>query len=119
MARQGYAGPIRTHGGGAAFVHTGEGASEGADRRPSEAQPPDSVPPPCGASFDFILDNFSFVTAVREALTASGECAEIDWSLFGLAMPAWVLLALLALTAWAVWTNSFARQRTSPPRPTT
>ena len=55
--------------------------------------------PPCGASFDFILDNFSFVTAVREALTASGECAEIDWSLFGLAMPAWVLLALLALTA--------------------
>ncbi|MCY4157384.1 MAG: disulfide bond formation protein B [Gammaproteobacteria bacterium] len=78
-----------------------------------QAQPEGSVPP-CGASFDFILDNFGIVTAVREALTASGECAEVDWSLFGLAMPAWVLLAFLALTAWAVWTNSFARQRPAP-----
>ncbi len=84
-----------------------------------QAQPEGSVPP-CGASFDFILENFGVVAAVREALTASGECAEIDWSLLGLAMPAWVLLALLALTAWAVWANSFARQRISPPtRPTT
>ena len=74
-----------------------------------QAQPEGSVPP-CGASFDFILENFGVVTAVRQALTASGECAEIDWSLFGLSMPAWVLLALLALSAWAIWTNSFARR---------
>ena len=74
-----------------------------------QSQPEGSVPP-CGASFDFILENFGVVTAVRQALTASGECAEIDWSLFGLSMPAWVLLALLALSAWAIWTNSFARR---------
>jgi len=74
-----------------------------------QAQPPGSVPP-CGASFDFILENFGIITAVREALTASGECAKVDWSLLGLSMPAWVLLALLGLTAWAVWTNSFARR---------
>ena len=72
-------------------------------------QPEGSVPP-CGASFDFILENFGVITAVREALTASGECAEIDWSLLGLSMPGWVLLALLALTAWAIWTNSFAHR---------
>ncbi len=74
-----------------------------------QSQPEGSVPP-CGASFDFILENFGVVTAVREALTASGECAEVDWSLFGLSMPGWVLLALLGLTAWAVWTNSIARR---------
>jgi len=75
-----------------------------------QAQPEGSVPP-CGASFDFILDNFGVITAVREALTASGECAEVDWSLLGLSMPGWVLLALLGLSAWAVWTNSFVRTR--------
>ena len=71
---------------------------------------PEGTVPPCGASFDFITENFGFLTAVREALTASGECAEVDWSLLGLSMPGWVLLALLALTAWAVWTNSLARR---------
>ena len=74
-----------------------------------QSLPEDRVPP-CGASFDFILDNFGVVTAVREALTASGECAEVDWVLFGLSMPGWVLLALFGLTGWAVWTNSFARR---------
>ena len=71
---------------------------------------PEGTVPPCGASFDFIVENFGVVTAVQEALTASGECAAIDWSLLGLSMPGWVLLALLALTAWAVRTNSFARR---------
>ncbi len=74
-----------------------------------QSQPEGSVPP-CGASFDFILENFGVITAVREALTASGECAEIDWSFLGLSMPGWVLLALLGLAAWAVWANSFVRR---------
>ena len=74
-----------------------------------QSQPEGSVPP-CGASFDFILENFGVMTAVKEALTASGECSKVDWSLLGLSMPGWVLLALLGLTAWAVWTNSFARR---------
>ncbi len=71
---------------------------------------PEGTVPPCGAGFDFIVENFGIVTAVREALTASGECAEVDWSLLGLSMPGWVLLALLGLTAWAVWSNSLARR---------
>lgn len=71
---------------------------------------PEGTVPPCGASFDFIAENFGLLTAVKEALTASGECAEVDWALFGLSMPGWVLLALLGLSAWAVWTNSFSRR---------
>ena len=74
-----------------------------------QAQPEGAVPP-CGASFDFIVENFGVITAVREALTASGECAEIDWSLLGLSMPAWVLIALTTLTAWSLWTNSRPRR---------
>lgn len=74
-----------------------------------QSLPEDQVPP-CGAGFDFIAENFGILTAVKEALTAAGECAEVDWSLFGLSMPGWVLLALLCLTAWAIWTNSFARR---------
>ena len=53
-----------------------------------QSQPEGSVPP-CGASFDFILENFGVMTAVKEALTASGECSKVDWSLLGLSMPGW------------------------------
>ena len=74
-----------------------------------QSLPEDQVPP-CGADFNFILENFGVLTALKEAFTASGECAEVDWVLFGLSMPGWVLLALLGLTAWAVGINSFTRR---------
>jgi disulfide bond formation protein DsbB len=37
--------------------------------------------------------------------TASGECAKVDWTLFGLAMPVWTLLAFLGFATAGVWNN--------------
>lgn len=73
-----------------------------------QSQPAGSVPS-CGASLDFMLDVFPLMTVVRKVLTGGGECAKIDWSLLGLSMPAWVLLAVLALAGWGLWVNLSAR----------
>jgi disulfide bond formation protein DsbB len=35
----------------------------------------------------------------------SGECADVVWSLFGLSMPAWVVISLLGVGAAGVWNN--------------
>ena len=38
---------------------------------------------------------------IRKVLTGSGQCATIDWTLLGLSMPAWVLIAIVGLALWA------------------
>lgn len=58
--------------------------------------------PECGPGFDFMVEYFSLFEAVKSAFTGSGECAEVDWTFLGLAMPAWTLIwyvLLLLLTA--------------------
>jgi disulfide bond formation protein DsbB len=51
----------------------------------------------CGASLDWMLEINPLVEVVRKVMTAPGDCANVDWSFLGLAMPAWVLLWALAL----------------------
>ena len=67
--------------------------------------PPGSVPA-CGASLDYMVEVFPLMTVVKKVLFGAGECQKIDWSFLGLSMPAWVLLAVVALGAYGVWANS-------------
>lgn len=66
--------------------------------------PPDQVPS-CGPGFDYIIDSFPLSEALRLIFTGSGECATIDWSFLGLSMPAWVLVALVAVGVAGVGNN--------------
>lgn len=61
--------------------------------------------PACGASLDYMLDVFPLATVLKKVLFGAGECQKIDWSFLGLAMPAWVLLAVVMLAAWAAVVN--------------
>ena len=63
---------------------------------------PEGSVPACGATLDYMLEVFPLLTVVRKVLTGGGECAKIDWSFLGLSMPAWVLLAVIALGAAGV-----------------
>jgi disulfide bond formation protein DsbB len=47
---------------------------------------------------------------VRKVLTGSGECARITWSLFGLSMPGWVLLAATGLGVLGGYANFSSRR---------
>jgi disulfide bond formation protein DsbB len=66
---------------------------------------PEGSVPACGASLDFMLKVFSLSEVLVKVLTGSGECAKVNWEFLGLAMPAWVLIAALALGVFAVWNN--------------
>jgi disulfide bond formation protein DsbB len=69
-----------------------------------QSAPAGSVPA-CGASLDFMLKVFSLSDVLVKVLTGSGECAKVTWTFLGLAMPGWVLIAALALGAYALWNN--------------
>lgn len=67
-----------------------------------QSLPADEVPD-CGPGLYF-MQNYGFTWAeiVQEAFTGSGECAEVSWAFFGLAAPAWTLMAYVGLTALMV-----------------
>ena len=69
-----------------------------------QSLPPGTVPS-CGATLDYMLEVFPLFEVVRQVMTGGGECAKIDWTLLGLSMPAWVLIASLALGLVGVIAN--------------
>jgi disulfide bond formation protein DsbB len=66
---------------------------------------PEGSVPSCGATLDYMLDVFPLLTVVRKVLTGGGECAKIDWSLLGLSMPGWVLVAVVLLGLSGILAN--------------
>ena len=66
--------------------------------------PKDQVPA-CGPGLDFMLDAFPLREVLKTVLSGSGECAEVDWSLLGLSMPGWVVIAFTGLVLWGCWAN--------------
>lgn len=68
------------------------------------AQPAGTVAE-CGASLDYMLEVLPLREVLAKVLTGSGECGQVDWRFLGLAMPAWVLVSLLALGAWGLAVN--------------
>jgi disulfide bond formation protein DsbB len=69
-----------------------------------QSLPPDSVPA-CGASLEWMLKVSPLPDVIGKVLRGSGECAKINWRLFGLSMPGWVLIAALCLALWGLWAN--------------
>ena len=69
-----------------------------------QSLPADRVPA-CGPGFDYIIDSFPVLEALRLIFSGSGECASIDWSFLGLSMPAWVLAWIVVLGVAGAWNN--------------
>lgn len=66
-----------------------------------QSLPKDQVPA-CGPGLDYMLESMPVAGVLRKVLTGSGECANVDWSLLGLSMPAWSLIWFVLLAGWAV-----------------
>lgn len=58
--------------------------------------PADQVPE-CGPGLDYLLENFPLSETIKLMLSGTGDCAKVDWTLFGMSMPAWTLIAFLML----------------------
>jgi disulfide bond formation protein DsbB len=58
--------------------------------------PPDQVPE-CSPGLEYVFENFPLTDTLKLMLNGTGECAKVDWTLFGLSIPEWTLLAFLGL----------------------
>ena len=59
-----------------------------------QSLPEDQVPA-CGIPVDYLLDSFSLSEAIAMLVRGDGNCAEVQWQLLGLSMPAWVLIGFI------------------------
>ena len=69
-----------------------------------QAQPPGTVPS-CGAPLDALMQMFPLFEVVAKVMKGGGECANVDWTFLGLAMPAWVLIAAAVLGLVGIFNN--------------
>lgn len=86
------------------FVAAGAGVGVAGRHVWLQNLPPDKVPS-CGPGFDYIIESFPLSDALSLIFTGSGECASIDWQFLGLSMPAWVVIAVLAVGVAGIWNN--------------
>ena len=68
-------------------------------------QPPGTVPS-CGAPLDNLMQMFPVLEVIRKVMTGGGECGVIDWTLLGISMPGWVLIAAVALGLVGILNNA-------------
>lgn len=76
-----------------------------------QSLPADQVPA-CGPSIDYMLDVFPILEVLEMLIKGDGSCAEVLWSLFGISMPGWVLVAftgLLVISLFQVFRSSQAQ----------
>lgn len=58
--------------------------------------------PACGPGLEYMLEHLPLDRAMKAILLGSGECAEVLWTFLGLSLPAWTLLAFVALFAFGL-----------------
>ncbi|MGZ4959454.1 MAG: disulfide bond formation protein B [Methylomonas sp.] len=63
--------------------------------------PKDQVPE-CSPGLEYVFQNFPLADTIKLMLTGTGECANVDWTMLGLAIPAWTLIAFLGLAGFAL-----------------
>lgn len=59
----------------------------------------------CGADLDWMLRHLPFTETLELVFRGSGDCAVINWQLWGLSMPVWSFLVFVLLGAWGTWSN--------------
>jgi protein dithiol:quinone oxidoreductase len=63
----------------------------------------------CTPGWNYMVENYSLRYAwsktIANAFTGHADCAEVNWKLFGLAMPFWTLVSFVLLGVGAVWSG--------------
>ncbi|MFI8481980.1 disulfide bond formation protein B [Pseudomonas sp. NPDC078700] len=61
-----------------------------------QSVPADQLPA-CLPSLEYMMDALPFQEIIRVVLHGSADCAEVNWTLFGMSIPEWSLLAFIAM----------------------
>lgn len=66
-----------------------------------QSLPADQVPA-CGPGLSYMLETMPMATMLGKVLKGSGECAKIDWTLFGQSMPFWTGVFFAGIIVWVM-----------------
>ena len=66
-----------------------------------QSLPADQVPA-CGPPLDHLMQVLPFMEVISFILRGEGSCAKIAASFLGLSIPAWTLMAFVAIALWAL-----------------
>lgn len=64
---------------------------------------PENEVPACGPTLGYLYEYFPMQDVLNAMFFGEGSCAEIHWQLLGLSIPAWTLLAFIAIFSICVW----------------
>ncbi|EXF44201.1 disulfide bond formation protein [Pseudomonas sp. BAY1663] len=59
--------------------------------------------PSCLPSLEYMMEALPFQEIVRLVLHGTAECAEVNWTLLGLSIPEWSLLAFIGMAILCAW----------------
>lgn len=60
---------------------------------------PEDQVPACGPGLEYMLDVFPLLEVIEMAITGTGDCAKVQWTLFNISIPGWSLIAFLGMAA--------------------
>lgn len=84
-----------------ALVGAGAGAAIAGRHVWLQSLPADQVPA-CGPPLDYMLEILPFTEVLRVVLRGDTDCAKVDAAWLGLSLPAWTLLAFVALSGYTL-----------------
>jgi len=64
---------------------------------------PEDLVPACGPDLEYLLNTFPLMEALEVLLQGDGNCADVSWTLLGISIPGWTLVAYAGLMAINVW----------------
>ncbi len=59
--------------------------------------------PACLPSLDYMMQALPFQDIVRLVLHGSADCAEVNWTLFGMSIPEWSLMAFALMIVFSLY----------------
>jgi len=74
-----------------------------------QSLPADQVPA-CGPSLDYLLEVFPLTEVIEMVLLGDGNCAEVLWTLFGISIPGWTLVAFAGLAGCSTYPSLHPRK---------
>lgn len=64
--------------------------------------PPDPMAG-CTPGWAYMVDNFPISKTLKMAFAGHADCADVNWTFLGLAMPFWTLVCYVLIGAGAIW----------------
>lgn len=68
-----------------------------------QSLPPDQVPA-CGPGLSYMIEVFPPMEVLEAMVFGTGDCAAVSWTMLGLSIPGWVLVAFIGFLVGSVLT---------------